>query len=304
MSILLSVVFALLAAVANALSSVLQRKAARMAPPEQARGLRIVVEQLHNPVWFGGFGLMIVAFVLQATALGFGRLAVVQPVLAVELPFTLLLAARTFSRRIGRRTWIGIAAMVCGLATALAAAAPSAGRTEASAVSWAWCGGGALVAIAAVSTAGFATRGALRAALFGVSAGGLFGVTATFITTVLDRASHGSAALFGAWQLYALALAGIAAVVALQEAYGSGPLPYAQPGVTLIDPIVAVVLGALLFGERLRGGWLVPLEVAGALLIVAGAVELSRSPLASRTPTDEDAPPDPHANRDVSRSSA
>jgi len=288
-SLLLSVVFGVLAAGANALSSVLQRKAARTAPPGSSRGLRIVGEQLRNPIWFGGFAMMVAAFALQAAALGFGRLAIVQPILAIELPFTLLLAARMFGRRLGRRTWLGIGAMVFGLAVALAAAAPTPGRTEASDVNWLWCCGGAVAAITVVTVAGFLTSGATRAALFGVSAGGLFGTTATFITTVLHRAAHGPGALFGAWQLYALALTGIAALVALQEAYGSGPLPAAQPGVTLVDPVVAVVLGALLFGERLRGGWLIAPELAGALLIAAGAVELSRSPLAFRTPDPEDA---------------
>jgi len=99
----LTVVLAVLAATANAFSSVLQRKGAMEAPPERSSGLRVVIEQLHHKVWFGGFACLVAGFLLQATALSSGGVAMVQPILAAELPITLVIASRLFHRPLGRR---------------------------------------------------------------------------------------------------------------------------------------------------------------------------------------------------------
>lgn len=283
---MLSVLFAALAAAANALSSVLQRKGAMSAPAEHGSGPRVVLDQLQNKLWFGGIALMTAAFLLQAAALSVGSLAVVQPVLAGELPMTLLIAARLFHRRLGWREWAAVAAMAGGLAAALAAAAPTPGDPEASGLAWAIGLGTALGALAVTTLIGWRSSGAMRAAFFGTTAGGLFGVTAALMNTVTDRAQRGVGPLFGSWQLYAMAVGGCAAVFILQQAYAAGVLAAAQPGVTLVDPVVAVVLGVTLFHEQLRLGWLSVIELIALLALVAGAIELSRSPLTSGGPEE------------------
>lgn len=273
---MISIICALLAAAANALSSVLQRKAALSAPLDRRRGLRVVIEVLHHKVWFAGFAFLIVGFVLQAVALSQGALAVVQPILASELPLTLLVAAHLLGGRLGGRELLAVVAMAAGLALALGAAAPSGGQLDVSGAAWATACGVALAAIAVSLLLGWRLQGPASAAFLGIGAGGLFGLTAAFMLTVTGQAQQGPAALFGAWQLYAMAGAGIAALTVLQQAYGAGTLAAAQPGVTIADPIMAVLLGVFLFGEEIRTGWLVPLEVIGVAAIVAGAIELSR----------------------------
>jgi drug/metabolite transporter (DMT)-like permease len=45
--------------------------------------------------------------------------------------------------------------------------------------------------------------------------------------------------------------------------------------------VLATLIGVLVFGERIRlGGWLA-LELVGALVVAAASVELARSPLIS-----------------------
>ena len=51
---MLSYVLAVLAACANATSSVLQRKANREVPREKNLSWRLIWSLLHRPVWFGG----------------------------------------------------------------------------------------------------------------------------------------------------------------------------------------------------------------------------------------------------------
>jgi drug/metabolite transporter (DMT)-like permease len=289
---MLSILFALLAAAANAVSSVLQRKGALDTPPEKKSGLRVVLSQLHHPVFFGGIGLLTLGFLAQATALSFGSLAVVQPILATELPITLVVAARVFRRPLHRREWTAIAAMAGGLAAALAAAAPTPGGQPSGDLPLALACGSACGLLGLTAAAGWRTRGAGRAALLGVTSGGLFGVTATLMAAVTERAQAGPAELFSSWQLYAMVAVGLTSLVVLQQAYGAGVLGAAQPGVTIVDPIIAVTLGVAVFHEKLRLGWLVPLELAAIASIVFGAIEMSRSPLAANE-TDRERPNEP-----------
>jgi hypothetical protein len=68
------------------------------------------------------------------------------------------------------------------------------------------------------------------------------------------------------------------------NAFQAGSLAASQPGLTLIDPLVASLLGVVLFGDRLN---LHPAAVAGELLalaaIVGSVVFLSHSPLVQDT---------------------
>ena len=113
---MLTYALAVLAACANAVSSVLQRKANKRVPQRENMSLRQIQRLLHQPVWFGGILAITAGFLLQASALGTGQLSVVEPVLVLELPFTLILASSLFRHRLGLREWLPIAAMTAGLA--------------------------------------------------------------------------------------------------------------------------------------------------------------------------------------------
>ncbi len=64
------------------------------------------------------------------------------------------------------------------------------------------------------------------------------------------------------------------------NAFQAGSLTASQPGLTIVDPLVASVLGVVLFGERLNVG---AAALAGEFLafavLVASVIVLSRSPL-------------------------
>jgi drug/metabolite transporter (DMT)-like permease len=124
---LLTYALAVLAACANAVSSVLQRKANKRVPQRENMSLRQIWTLLHQPVWFGGILAITAGFLLQASALGTGDLSVVEPVLVLELPFTLVLASRLFHQRLGPREWLPAGAMTAGLAGLLYLLAPTAG---------------------------------------------------------------------------------------------------------------------------------------------------------------------------------
>jgi drug/metabolite transporter (DMT)-like permease len=290
---------AMLAACANATSSVLQRKAGRQVPQGENLSLRLIWSLLHEPVWFGGVLAVTVGFLLQAAALGSGQLSVVEPILVLELPVTLLLATRVFRARLHGREWGSAAAMAAGLAAMLYALSPAGGRPED--VPWyAWVIGiGVNLAFVAAMVAwgrrGPAGRGphssqssALQAAVLAVGAGAAFGLTAALMKGMTSAYSRGMGALFASWELYAMVAAGIGAMFLVQSAMNAGRLVAAQPGLTLTDPIVSILWGVLVFREQVRTGWFLVLTVAGGLLMVGAVLVLARSPLCSgstaRTP--------------------
>jgi drug/metabolite transporter (DMT)-like permease len=73
---------------------------------------------------------MLCMFVLQASALRFGPLSVVQPVLTCELIFLVVILVTAFHRTVGWRELLGIAAIVAGLAGFFVAASPAQGTGQ------------------------------------------------------------------------------------------------------------------------------------------------------------------------------
>ena len=302
---MLSYLLAVLAACANATSSVLQRKANQKVPQKENLSWKLIRSLLHQPVWFGGILAITIGFLLQASALGAGELAVVEPILVIELPLTLILAARVLgSSAMGKREWGSTLAMTVGLAGLLYFLDPSAGRSDQVPL-YVWLIGiGANLALVGVLVAwgrkGPAGRGGGRstgnrgssshqAAVFGVAGGSAFGLTAALMKGMTTHFSHGFGAIFTSWQLYAMVATGGLGMFLVQSALNAGRLIAAQPGLTLSDPIISILWGVLAFHERVRAGMIPLLFAALSTALMAGAVfALSRSPLLSEDSDRQD----------------
>ena len=125
---------------------------------------------------------MILGFACQVSALHFGALALVQPILALELLFVFAYMAVLSSRRVQLGDWLAASGMSAGLALFLLAAAPSGGRPHAPGSSW-WIAG---LATAGVVLAGLAAafglgrrrvaHGSRRAAVLGRGHWALLGI--------------------------------------------------------------------------------------------------------------------------------
>jgi drug/metabolite transporter (DMT)-like permease len=306
---MLNYLLAVLAAGANAMSSVLQRKANRQAPAAHNLSWKLIADLLRTPVWFAGIVALIAGFLLQASALGTGDLATVEPVLVLELPLTLMLGSRVFGSRLSLREWLPAAAMTAGLGGLLYGLAPTAGR--AAGPGWTrWVAGLGVTLLAvtvlvfwAVRERGRARRGQRRgrvaqAAILGVAGGATFGLTAAFMKGMTQEFARGFGALFTTWQLYGMVASGLAGMFLMQSALNAGRLLAAQPGLTLADPVVAVAWGVFAFGEHIRGGLYTVLEVASLAAVAAGAIVLSRSPLLADSGPQER----PDKNREPSSS--
>ncbi|MDN3260182.1 DMT family transporter [Streptomyces sp. CSDS2] len=272
----LAAVFAVAGAASNAMGTAFQRKAASAST---RGGLRLLAELVHQPIWMIGMAGVVCAALFQSLALVNGPLALVQPLFILELPFALLIAAPLMHRRLPRSGWWGVGGCVAGLAVLLLAAAPHGATDQAPLARWL----PALLLCAGVMTAlvGLAGRGrppARRAALLAAASATGNALTAALLKSASGTfADHGLTAFLRSWQTYGFALAGVAAVLLLENALQAGPLAAAQPALTIGDAVVSLTLGITLFGERVRTGWWLVPELCGALLIVVGVLVLSRA---------------------------
>lgn len=275
---LIPAVLMLLAALSNAVSNVLQRKANSEEPPELSLSPRLIGELIHRRVWLAGVGAITVSFLLQAAALTHGDLSSVQPIVVLELPLTFVAARLFFRKGLGRRDWLAIVGITVGLAVLIAFMNPSGGRHHVGAARW---GVGLAVTVGATSAVVAVARlrhDASRALLLGCASGLTFGLTAALMKGMTGHLHHGLLSVLGAWQTYAMILAGLTGEFLTQSAFNSGRLIAAQPGITVLDPFTAIVWGLLVFGERPQGGVDAVVAVLGGVLMAASAVALATSP--------------------------
>lgn len=277
----LSVVFALCAALSNAVATVLQRKAALTVPRSQGLRAGLMLDLLRRPVWLAGILAVIAAAVCQALALATGPLTIVQPLFVLELPLTLIVASLLMNRHLPGRGWLAVTVVVAGLAVALAAASPTGNRTHVALDRWvpalAVCMG---LVVALALAALRRPEGRARAACLGAATAISYAVTAALMKTSMHTLEEqGLTGFLSAWQTYAFAMTGVCALFLLEHAMQAGPLVASQPALTLGDALVSLALGITLYEEDIRSGWWLVPQLFGVALIAAGVLALSRIPL-------------------------
>jgi drug/metabolite transporter (DMT)-like permease len=263
-----------------AVGSVLQQSAAREAPASVSMSWRLLVDLAHRRKWLLGISCDVGSFALQALALAFGPLALVQPLLVTGLLFAVPLAVRWRGRRLGPREWAGTVAVGAGLAAFLAAASPSEGVPQTTWSKWVLIliAVGGLMALGIV--VGGALTGALRASAYGLSAGVAFGLLAALTKASTHLLSQGAGVFFTSWQPYSMAGVAVAGAIVQQSAFQAGPLPASVPIMDAVEPTIAVLIGVFAFSEQVSTS--IPaltFEALGILLVLAGIVTLDRSPL-------------------------
>jgi drug/metabolite transporter (DMT)-like permease len=276
-------------ALANALTSILQRMGVEDAPDSSTLRLNLLTHALKRGVWLLGFAFMVGSFLMQAVALHLGDLSQVQPILTTELLFLVILLATWFRFRIGVREWLGCLAAAGGLAGFLAFAQPGGGELVPTNLEWIVAGSicGAVVVLAVV----LALRGPRwwRAAMFGAAGAVGFAFTASLIKTVGDYVAADWAQMFVHWQTYALAVCGVASLFLAQNAFHAGPIAASQTALVLVDPLASLAIGIGLFGDNLRtASFYGPLEALSLLVMFAGAASIARSPLISGMKGDDE----------------
>jgi drug/metabolite transporter (DMT)-like permease len=284
------IALALAAAFFFALGLVLQEKAASDQPPESVRA-GFLTRLARQPVWLLGLLSQGIGFVAQAIALGIGRIVVVQPLLVATIVFALPLGRVIEKRRVQRTDMIGAALVTGGLAALLIVSKPSAGEDDASLLSWAAIGGGAVGVAVLLFALARGRRSAVRAGLLGSAGGILFGLAAALTKTTVSMFDDGLGAVLWDWHVYALVIVSVAAFWLEQAALQTGALAAAVATTMAFDPLSSLVFGVFLFEEALHEsavGYAISLLSLAAAL--AGLVILARAKSAEAPPRSAAAP--------------
>jgi len=126
----------------------------------------------------------------------------------------------------------------------------------------------------------------LRAAVLGACAGLFFGLSASFDKPVISdlHVSIGEAA--GDWRTWALLGFGFLAFLIQQLSLATGQLAPAMAAVSVSNPAVSVVLGILIYEERLtRPPWHVFVAIGALIAAFAGATIITLANRETKLPT-------------------
>ena len=111
----------------------------------------------------------------------------------------------------------------------------------------------------------------------GVAAGLSFALVAACTKLATEQWQHGFFTLFSHWQIYALIITGVLSIVMLQNAYGAGPLAVSQPAMEIIEPLVSVMMGVVLFGDSVNTSSSALVVECAAALMAGGGIWLMGS---------------------------
>ncbi|MGK2956389.1 MAG: DMT family transporter [Solirubrobacterales bacterium] len=282
----MEIVLAIIAALMFSLGTVLQQKVASEVPDDEAMKAGLMLKLARRPVWLLGIVVDGLGFVFQAAALSVGKLVVVQPLLATAVVFALPLGRWITKRRITKNDVIGATAVTGGLILFLVLANPQGGVKDASTLGWIISGGVAGVICLGLIAASRGKPPSPKASLLGMSAGILFGFSAGLTLSVVDDLDQGFVAIVTDWHLYALIAVGWISMTVSQAALQTGALAPAISTQMSLDPIASVVLGIVIFKERIDD---TPLEGAiaslGLAVMIFGLVILARSQAHNETVT-------------------
>ncbi|MFV9635134.1 DMT family transporter [Mycobacterium neumannii] len=268
----LVVLLALLAAVFLAIGIVVRQRATLDVPEEHGISTVMVTTLLRRPLWWAGTAAALAGYGFQALALIKGSLLLVQPILTSALLFALPLSARLANRRVTRREWMWAMVLTAALAVFVVLAKTRPGDYEASvplSVLVAVVCAGAVTAcvILAVRTAGWK-----RAVLLAVTVGLLFGVVALLTKIVMFLLANGGVGkVVTTPALYLLLVLGVLAVFLQQSAFHAGSLQTSVPTMLVLEPVVAVGLGAVVLGEHMTVGGVKAIAISAAVVAMAAA---------------------------------
>ncbi len=285
----LSLGLAAAAALLLGLAAAAQQRAASAQPPHRPLSVLLVWGLLRDRAWLLAVALMVLAYGLQAAALGEGELALVEPILSGYLVVALVAGAVIARRLLTLGELAAAVGASSGIAIFLVQLSPGRGARSAPGQSWAEILTVlALVLLAALPLV-WRASGSSRAVLLGALAGITLGASdALTKQTIAVVATHRLGSL-ATWEPYLLLVVGALGFLLQQSAYHAGPLRSGLPALSILEPVAGTLLGLLAFHESMAPGASPWLLLAAVALMVWGVQRLARSELVatrSRAPLD------------------
>lgn len=224
---------------------------------------------LSRPSWVIGTVMLGLAIVFQLASLTFAPIIVVQPLGAIALVITSILNSRVNKVKLNSKSitaifmCVGGVFLFVGVAAFTAVDKPVTDRQLITILTL------LAVVLVAAALAFWFFRSRIRATFYVIMAGLLYGFVATLAKVVIGRVQQGEFE----WLTFTCVI-GLLAATALgayfvQNAYASGPPDLVIAGLTVVDPIVAVLIGIVVLGEASQAAlWAnVTFAIAGAIAV-------------------------------------
>ncbi len=140
-----------------------------------------------------------------------------------------------------------------------------------------WIAALVVIAVVCIALLLVGGRGGLetKAAVFGATAGTLYGLSATLMKPVVETwHADGIGDLLAGWQVWVMAGAGLVGFYFQQVSLATGKLVTSVATVSVVNPVVSVLLGALVLQERLDKNpeWHAVAAIAALAVALLGAV--------------------------------
>ncbi|MEU3984174.1 DMT family transporter [Streptomyces sp. NPDC026672] len=274
----LSVVLSIVSAVAYAGGAIVQERVADTSSPDEQYA------PLRRGDWWAALALNGLGGLLHVVALAYGPLSLVQPLGALTIVFALPMAALFVGRRAGSTAWRGAIMATVGLAGLLslvgASDSHSLDGTQRAAV--ALVTGGAVVALMVAGRAAH-RHPAVRSVLLATASGIAFGMSSVFTKTVTVDWS-GGVALSDLPSLAAIGVFAVGGVLLSQASYRGGGLAAPLATLTVVNPVLAAVVGITMFGETFRHGTAGTALALSCGVVAAGGLILLTTERIEHTP--------------------
>jgi drug/metabolite transporter (DMT)-like permease len=280
-----AVAAALAGAVIYGLSAVLEQRSVSQVAERGVFAPRLLVDLARRPLWLASIAATIAGAVLQAIALHFAPLALVQPILACDLLFAVLINA---AARRAAPDGVLLAGAVCcaaGLGVFLAVAQPTGGTETVSLPAVIPLAAGLAAVLTGCLAWAKAGSRATRALALALACGVCYGVNAFLLKLVTFSLAQGFSEPLQQWPVYTLVIVGPVGFLLNQQAFQSGRLVSpALAVITTTTALVSIGIGYLWLGESFASGPMdVLTEVASLTVMTAGIVLLAyRAPAVAR----------------------
>ena len=226
--------------------------------------------------WWLGAGTAFGGLLLQAAALAVGAVLLVQPLIVLSVLFTLPVEKWLAKRDPSAREWLWGVLLAAGVSIFIGFTTPVPARIGPHRWVLILVVGVLLAMLAALVVFAERSPRAPRALVYGVVSGSLFGIVAVLIHSV-GRNFNDPVHVLTHPGLYLIIVVGLAAVYCQQRAFAAGNLQASFPAMTVAEPVVSMILGLALLGEKLnRHSWATVIGLLGLALMIAGVVRLSQ----------------------------
>ena len=274
---MLAVVLALAAAAAFGTGTALQHRAASGVPGMDAPPGRLLSRLLRRRSWLAGLCLSAVGFALHVAALHYGPLSLVQPIVVTTTVFAVFVRSALDRMLPDRAEVVWSLCTLAGLTLFIATVGTRGGDHQhgSDRAAAMFLVAGAVVAAVASLLARQTRVPARRGFLLGVAAGILYGLTAGLVKLATSHARFGFGPLLHHWSSWLVVPTGLSAFFLSQSAYQATRLSVSAPVLNIVDVLVAVTFGSVVFRDHLfhSVGQLV-LELIGVTMIGVGVWRL------------------------------